>query len=109
MGGMQNGMMGGGMGMSNMQGNQMAMQNQPARGRIQWVSNAALNAVATESTVGPDGKANGPFKTYIKDMVVVLVLTPVLLVLALTGVLADLGFVIGMGLETIIRAWTAKF
>ena len=104
MAGMHGGMVGGAM-----QGNQMAMQNQPARGRIQWVSNAALNAVATESTVGPDGKANGPFKTYIKDMVVVLVLTPVLLVLAFTGVLADLGFVIGMGLETIIRAWTAKF
>lgn len=63
-------------------------------GRIQWVSNAALNAVAGESTVGPDGKANKPFKTYSKDMVIVLVTVPILITLAVTGTLTSLGFLI---------------
>ena len=77
------------MGMGGMQGQ---MGAQPAMGRIQWVSNAALNAAAAESVVGPDGKAVSPFKAYMKDMTVVLVITPVLLVLAISGALTDLGF-----------------
>lgn len=88
MGGM--GAMGGGMGATpgmNQQGNML--------GRVQWVSNAALNAVASESTVGPDGKGNSPFKTYIHDMVIVLIMVPVLLVLAATGALTSLGFMLG--------------
>ena len=63
-------------------------------GRIQWVSNAALNAVAGENIVGPDGKAVSPFKLYIKDMIVVLILVPILITLAVTGALTSLGFVI---------------
>ena len=63
-------------------------------GRIQWVSNAALNAVAAESSVGPDGKAVSPFKNYCKDMAVVLILVPILLTLAVTGSLTSLGFLI---------------
>lgn len=82
----------GGMGMGGMQGQ---MGAQPAMGRIQWVSNAALNAAAAESVVGPDGKAVSPFKAYMKDMTVVLVITPVLLVLAISGALTDLGFLLG--------------
>lgn len=82
----------GGMGMGGMQGQ---MGAQPAMGRIQWVSNAALNAAAAESVVGPDGKAVSPFKAYMKDMTVVLIITPVLLVLAISGALTDLGFLLG--------------
>ncbi len=85
---------GGGMGgMGGMGGSTTAPQAMP--GRIQWVSNAALNAVAAETTVGPDGKAGSPMKIYIKDMTVILVITPILLVLAVTGVLTQLGFLIG--------------
>ena len=91
MGGMNNGMgMGGGM-----MDAQMASQNQPMRGRIQFVSNAALNAVATESVLGPDGKGQSAFKTYCKDMVVSLIAAPVLLVLCVTGAIANIGFGIG--------------
>lgn len=78
-----------GMGMGGMQ------RNQANSTRVQFISNAALNAVAGETTVGPDGKPVGPFKLYVKDMVVVLVITPVLLTLAITGVLTTLGFQIG--------------
>ena len=109
-GGMMGGPMGGGMygrggyGMNRMGGGMMGgmdgqanMHNQGGSimGRIQWVSNAALNAVAAESSVGPDGKANSPFKTYCQDMTVMLVLVPILLTLAVTGTLTNLGFLLG--------------
>ena len=74
---------------------QTAAQNQPARGRIQFVSNAALNAVATESVIGPDGKGQSAFKTYSKEMIVSLVAAPALLVLCVTGAIAKIGFGIG--------------
>jgi hypothetical protein len=74
---------------------------QPA-GRTQWVSNAALNAVAAQSVVGPDGKPASPLKIYAKDMIVVLVVTPILLTLAITGVLTDLGFLLGQLLANAI-------
>ena len=92
--GMGGGMMGGGMGMGGMDG-QMAMQNQPARGRVQFVSNAALNAVATESVVGTDGKGQSAFKLYFSDMLVSSVATGILIVLCITGIMAKFGFVIG--------------
>jgi hypothetical protein len=94
--GMGGGMMGAGMGMG-MGGmdSQMAMQNQPARGRIQFVSNAALNAVATESVVGTDGKGQSAFKVYLSDMLVSSVATGILIVLCITGVMQKFGFVIG--------------
>ena len=94
--GMRGGM-GMGMGGSVMGGAdaQMASQNQPARGRIQFVSNAALNAVATESVIGPDGKGQSAFKTYVKDMMISLIVAPVLLVLCVTGAIAKVGFGIG--------------
>lgn len=87
------GPMGGAMGQSNMAANMN--QGGSMMGRIQWVSNAALNAVAAESSVGPDGRAVSPFKNYCKDMAVVMVLVPVLLTLAVTGTLTNLGFLIG--------------
>lgn len=61
--------------------------------KIQLISNAALNAVAAEKAPGPD--APGPFKIYIKDMVVVLTLIPVLIVLAATGILTNVGLTLG--------------
>lgn len=88
----------GGMGMGGMQGgmqNGMNNQNMSRMGEIQWVSNAALNAVAAESQPGPDGKAVSPFKLYVKDMTVIMVVTPILLGLALTGTLTNLGFLLG--------------
>lgn len=86
----------GGMGGMGMQGNMSPMtspEQQPnASGRIQLVSNAALNAVAGENTVGADGKAVSPFKLYIKDMIVVMIIVPILITLAVTGALTNLGF-----------------
>ena len=38
----------------------------PAMGRIQWISTAALNAVASEQVPGPDGRAQSPLKMYAK-------------------------------------------
>lgn len=91
MGGMSGGM-GGGMGG---QGN-MALSNQQqasSSSKIQWVSNAALNSVEGEKTVGPDGKSVSPFNLYMKDMIIVLILVPVLLTLAVTGALTNIGFI----------------
>lgn len=95
MGGM--GSMGGmgGMGMNSMQQGMSQPGATPAMGRIQWVSTAALNAVASETTVGPNGKPINPLRPYAKDMVVILVLAPVFLVLAVTGALTDLGLLVG--------------
>lgn len=101
-----NGMGMGGMGMGRGMGmrggmNGMGMSGQgmqganPLPGRIQWVSTAALNAVAAESCGGVDGVPDSPLKVYVKDMVPVLILTPILLVLAITGALQNLGFLIG--------------
>lgn len=83
----------GGMGMGGMQQGQMGAT--PAAGRMQLVSSAALNAVAAESMPGPDGRPQNALKLYAKDMAVVLVITPILLTLAITGVLTQLGFLIG--------------
>jgi hypothetical protein len=67
----------------------------PATGRTQWVSEAALNAVAAGKSVDQNNKAVSPLKAYTKDMIPTLVITPILLVLAITGVLTDLGFLLG--------------
>lgn len=83
----------GGMGGMGMQQGQMGAS--PAMGRVQWISSAALNAVAAEQMPGPDGKPQSALKAYAKDMMVVLIITPVLLTLAITGVLTNLGFLIG--------------
>ena len=89
----------GGMGMGGMQGGMMGQQGQmgasPAMGRVQWISSAALNAVAAENMPGPDGTPQSALKAYTKDMAVVLIITPILLTLAITGVLTNLGFLIG--------------
>ena len=100
MGGMGMGMRGGygmnrmgGAGMGGMGGSQMGAS--PAMGRVQLVSTAALNSVASENMPGPDGRPQSALKAYAKDMAVTLVITPILLVLAITGVLSNLGFLLG--------------
>lgn len=82
-----------GMGGMGMQQGQMGAS--PAMGRLQLVSSAALNAVAAEQMPGPDGKPQSALKAYTKDMMAVLIITPILLTLAITGVLTNLGFLIG--------------
>ncbi len=103
MGGMSGGMgmggMSGGMGMGPSQGQAGASS---ALGRIQWVSTAALNAAEAEKGVGPDGKAISPLRVYAKDMMIVLIVAPILLVLAVTGVLTRLGILIGTALANFI-------
>ena len=84
----------GGIGGMGMQG-QSQMGATPAMGRVQWISSAALNAAAAENVLGPDGKSVNPLKKYVGDMVVVLVVTPILLVLAVSGALTSLGFLLG--------------
>lgn len=100
-GGMGMGM--GGMGAPGMADGAMAAQNQPALGRIQFVSNAALNAVAVESVVGTDGKSQNAFKVYFSDMLISSVVTAILLVLSITGVVSKLGFMLGNVIADIIR------
>lgn len=83
-----------------MQGN-MYMQQQQGNMqqgntiKIQWISNAARMAV--------DSEQNGmnPYKVYVKDMIIVLVVTPLLLILTMTGALTNLGFLLG---DVIIKA-----
>lgn len=83
--------MNGGMGaMGGMNGGLGTPQQQPGmNGRTQWVSNAALNAVASAQA------GVNPYSAYIKDMTVVCILTPILLILATTGALTNLGFLLG--------------
>lgn len=105
--GMRGGMGMGGMGMNRMGMGGMGMQGgsqpgaSPAMGRVQWVSTAALNAVTNETQSGPDGRPQSPLKMYSKDMIPMLTVTPILLVLAISGVLSDLGFMLG---ELLTRA-----
>lgn len=74
---------------NNIQNN--AMFNRPqGKNEIQWVSNAAINAVNQEKVQNVSA-----VKIYTKDMLVLLVLVPVLLILTITGALADFGFLIG--------------
>lgn len=89
MGGMGMSGMGGMGGMGGMQGQGMA----PA-GRVQLVSEAALNAAAP-GNMGEDGRPVSALKVYAKDMMTTLILTPILLVLAISGVISKLGFLIG--------------
>ena len=95
----------GGMGMQGQMAGQNAMMNRNSSmvGNVQFVSNAALNAVATESAIGPDGKTQSPFKIYFKDMAITLIITPILIVLAATGVVTQFGLVIAQFLVGFIQ------
>ena len=100
--GQQNGMGGAGMNSGGMYNN-MHMQGQgqgqgqitPASGRIQLISNEALNAVAAETVMNPNGKPNSAIKIYAKSATALLVFTSLLIVLAISGALTNLGFLLG--------------
>lgn len=83
------------------QGN-MSMQNNNTT-KIQWISNAARIAV--------DSEQNGmnPYKVYVKDMVIILVVTPLLLILTMTGALTNLGFLLGDVLVKAIGSFGSLF
>ena len=91
----------GGMGNMGAMNNQMQAQNTMMNrnsslvGNIQFISNAALNAVATESAIGPDGKTVHPLKIYAKSMLINLIAVPILLLLCMTGVVHEFGFLLG--------------
>lgn len=75
--------------MSNGQ-NALGGQGEASRSnKVQIISNAAIRAVQGEQS------GQSAFRYYFKDMLVVMVVTPILLVFALTGVLMDLGFILG--------------
>jgi hypothetical protein len=93
-GGFGGGMNGGGFGGHGAMGGQ---QQQQGAG-IAFVSNAALNAVESEKAPG----SPSPYKIYAKDMVIILVITPIFLVLAVTGALTNLGITLGNGLVDLI-------
>ena len=107
-GGMNRGFggMGGGMGMGGMGQNPMAAQQSTGGvgfGGIQWISKAAQNAVTSEGTPDPmTGKPINPLKLYAKDMIVILIIVPILIVLATNGSLIDLGFRIAELVTSII-------
>lgn len=114
-GGMGGGFGGGGFGGGGFGGGRMGMSGGDQQsGGIQWVSNQALNAVAGESGQQSSGGGMGgfgggfgggmsqqpqsgksAFKVYSKDMVITLTIAPVMLVLALSGVLTSLGTALG--------------
>lgn len=76
-------------------GGRQNVGNQPGGvgGGFQLVSEAAVGAVQAGVS---------PLKTYAKDMLGILILTPILLVLVITGTLADLGFTIGSLVSSLI-------
>lgn len=91
------GPMGGGFGGSPMGGQPQMSQPTPQNiGGTQLISNAAIRAVQEEI----NGKS--PYKTYVSDMTVLLVAVPVLLILAMSGALTQLGLVLGQALVKLI-------
>lgn len=92
-GGMGMGMSGGyGMGMHNGMG--MGMNGQQMAGGKCYVSEAALNAVATAQN-DASGKVGVAIKIWAKNTAVQLIAIPVISVLLLTGVIQKIGFGIG--------------
>ena len=71
-------------------------------GRLQLVSNDALNAVAAASSTNQQGQPNNALKIYAKSEIILLVLTPILLILAASGALTKFGFVLADYLVAII-------
>lgn len=67
---------------------------QPMGTGRQIVSDAAIQAV-TNPAVDQNGKPKSPLMRYATDMTVTLIIVPILLVLAVTGILTDVGLAIG--------------
>ena len=77
-------------------------QRNSLMGQIQFVSDAALDAVITASTTPDQGRSPNPLKIYFKHMMIKLILTPVLIVLAATGALTQLGFVVADAVVAVV-------
>lgn len=72
-------------------------------GGIQWCSKAAMNAVANEGQPNPrTGKETSAIVLYAKDMVVLLVAVPILIILASNGALISMGLKLGEAITGII-------
>lgn len=87
------GMGGYGGGMNSYGGGMGGQQQQ--QGGFSKVSQEALNAVACSKVQGPNGKCPSAFKIYFKSMMEVAIITPIMIVLSLTGIIAQLGFMLG--------------
>ena len=79
--------------------------NIQSNGGFSLISNAAINAVRNEGQHGIDGKPINPYKEYMKDMSVVLILTPILFVLAISGALTSVGFAVGEIVSNVIGSF----
>ena len=97
MGGSMTGMMNSWGAQSNMMMNQQnQQQNMMQRGRINLISQAAINAVGNDGQIDQaTGKRRGMIAEYAKSMAPMLIAIPILLVLAITGALTNIGFLIG--------------
>lgn len=75
------------------------MNSQPSNSShagFDLISNTARNAVQQEGQMDQaTGRKVSPFKIYVKDMAVVLILAPALFVLAISGALTNIGFMAG--------------
>ena len=78
-------------------GNQL--NQTPSSGRVQYVSNAALNALAAEK-----GNNKLALLEYIQNMSITIILSGVILVLAGTGILGSLGLAIGSKLTSLLKS-----
>ena len=79
-------------------------------GGIQWISKAAQNAVAMEGAPDPaTGAPSKPLKMYAKDMILLLIAVPILIVLATSGTLVDLGFGIASAITKLIGQISNSF
>ncbi len=67
----------------------MGNSGQMSINRTKWVSENAIRAV------GASYNGENPYKIYVKDMTILLIITPILMVLAISGVLTNLGFILG--------------
>lgn len=91
----------GGMGGMGAQGHQA--QQGAGLGGITWISKAAQNAVANEGQPNPQtGKPTSALILYAKDMIVVLVAVPILIILATNGTLMTLGLKLGALISGIV-------
>lgn len=84
----------GGMGAMGAMGGMGAQGAQPMGLGRQIVSDAAIQAV-TAHAVDQNGKPKSPLMMYATDMTVTLIVVPILLVLAITGILTDVGLAVG--------------
>lgn len=62
----------------------------------QWVTDAALNAVASASNGG------NVYKIYLKQQLLIIILAPTIYILSLTGVLPSLGVKLGQALSNLL-------